>query len=594
MDRWPHIAAAIGLAASFVASAVADPSPAFGQRLCREVRVAFAPDCFRSNLQAPCNPRKNGAQLDLGPQIAIWVQSAQGQFVDTVMVTSLVGTRGLGNRPGRWSFPSAPRFPYGRRLSALPIWAFSRGQLYDLVVFQDGREAWLGFHESASSPDPYYCRPMTLAEVDVDAVSCPTAVFNSAKGRFDPHQKTPYPPRNDLAAFTDRDCDQAFAQDPRLCVRSAEAFAGVNDLDAVSRATPPFGQVHEVRRVLPGPLTPGPHVIRVEVNKEFDQNDFHRYAADPDPQLPESGIETNLGQPSVLFEVPIEIADQPAYASAMSITGYGAWDGRDGRIHPPDDTISRSPGSGEGRLMAVADPWSGGHPPARVHVSTVGCDLAVPGQPSDGGLASPCVPPSPPHQMVAGAIGPTTATFTFFHGGDANGAVAEYLVRYREGDRLDDADFLQAIPAPTVLPGSPGSEASIHLTSLKPLTRYVLAVQAISGCGAKASLVAAAFETKPVVYAQLSGCFVATAALGTPLAPELPVLRGLRDRVLASGRVGGALVETYYRAAPPLADVIADSPVAGALARAALAPLFHLTRSITKPETDIGRPARSR
>ena len=47
------------------------------------------------------------------------------------MVTSAVAIHGIGNRPGRWDMRSGPRFPYGRRQMALPIWAHARGQLYD-------------------------------------------------------------------------------------------------------------------------------------------------------------------------------------------------------------------------------------------------------------------------------------------------------------------------------------------------------------------------------------------------------------------------------------------------------------------------------
>lgn len=147
--------------------------------LCREVRVVVQPDCFRPNLAAQCNKRKTGSQLDLGPQIAIWVTDASGRFVDDVMVTALTGTRGIGNRPGRTDFRSAPRFPYGRRPYVLPVWAWARGKLYDSVAIQDGKEDGLGFHESVSSPDPYYCRPMGLNEVDVDAITCPTALTST-------------------------------------------------------------------------------------------------------------------------------------------------------------------------------------------------------------------------------------------------------------------------------------------------------------------------------------------------------------------------------------------------------------------------------
>lgn len=58
-------------------------------------------------------------------QMAIWLTDKQGTFVDTVYVTRKVAKKGLGNRRGglddKWG---------GARLSALPVWAYSRGVDY--------------------------------------------------------------------------------------------------------------------------------------------------------------------------------------------------------------------------------------------------------------------------------------------------------------------------------------------------------------------------------------------------------------------------------------------------------------------------------
>lgn len=76
-----------------------------------------------------------------------------------------------------------------------------------------------------------------------------------------------------------------------------------------------------------------------------------------------------------------------------------------------------------------------------------------------------------------------------------------------------------------------------------------------------------------------SKCFVATAAYGSALAPEVAALRSFRDGVLLRRRLGRAFVRLYYAASPPLARWIESRPVARSAARTFfLAPLLILLR----------------
>ncbi len=56
-----------------------------------------------------------------------------------------------------------------------------------------------------------------------------------------------------------------------------------------------------------------------------------------------------------------------------------------------------------------------------------------------------------------------------------------------------------------------------------------------------------------------SGCYISTAAYGSPLAPELDTLRGFRDRVLLPTGPGRLLVDHYRRTAPAIAERLEDS-----------------------------------
>jgi hypothetical protein len=62
-------------------------------------------------------------------------------------------------------------------------------------------------------------------------------------------------------------------------------------------------------------------------------------------------------------------------------------------------------------------------------------------------------------------------------------------------------------------------------------------------------------------------CFVATAAYGSNLAPEVATLRRLRDTRLRENRLGHWAIRVYERCSPPLADWLAGRPLARSLVR---------------------------
>jgi len=70
------------------------------------------------------------------------------------------------------------------------------------------------------------------------------------------------------------------------------------------------------------------------------------------------------------------------------------------------------------------------------------------------------------------------------------------------------------------------------------------------------------------------GCFIATAAFGSPVEPHVTILRKFRDRFLFSNGIGKRFVRIYYIHSPPLADSIAKHESLKALVRLSLIPVL--------------------
>lgn len=83
-------------------------------------------------------------------------------------------------------------------------------------------------------------------------------------------------------------------------------------------------------------------------------------------------------------------------------------------------------------------------------------------------------------------------------------------------------------------------------------------------------------NAKPVA----AGCFIATAAYGSPMASDVRYLRAFRDEFLMTHAPGRAFVAGYYWASPPLAGFIRQNDFLRGLVRTDLAPLVLLSKAV--------------
>ena len=184
--------------------------------------------------------------MDFGPQIAVWLQDGSRKVRRHALRHQRHGQyEGSPTVPGRWDFLSGPLFPYGKRVMSLPIWAHARGKTYATVMMQEAicevggptfqGESCLGYHESYSSEELYFCRPLQQGEAQVRHRRLPStrspapACFHSEKGNL-PATRCPTTRR----AVTSRASACTDSEDP-------PTYAAINDLDAVAAATPGYG-----------------------------------------------------------------------------------------------------------------------------------------------------------------------------------------------------------------------------------------------------------------------------------------------------------------------------------------------------------------
>jgi hypothetical protein len=470
----------------------------------------------------------------------------------------------------------------------------------------------------------------------LDAISC-ASPFNSDKGRFlnaqdlkagyaEPvtiggqHGTFPlsltslYPPRRDVtpckydnpyqACGTSRTCydhtditgyggkvsnypgydDAVTGATPQKGWGFAEAARrAMPDIDAVTMATPPSDQ-QDVLFSIPDDWAQGDYVAWLEINTEGDYNNAFNESIYPTPgdaSKWDSWALTNgyayRGQPSVVFSVPFTLGASGTFVAGRAV-GYGSVDGLapDAAVmHAMDSSISDDPiaarGSGADRLLMPPAPDE------QVRLAIEVRDLEfcanhLPPEMPAGLTVAPVDDPKHSHEW--GRIHFVAPAHEL--------PIAKYEVRTSTDDDII-ADFTHGQPAlaasrkeealmvPVNAPT--GDSVSVDFGGLKQTTHYWVAVRAVDVCNRVGPPAIAELTTTKTSYTQLSGCFVATAAWGSAMGPEVSAMRLVRDRLRAESSLFAVATELYARSGPAAADVLRRSDLVRALARQLIGPL---------------------
>ena len=126
-----------------------------------------------------------------------------------------------------------------------------------------------------------------------------------------------------------------------------------------------------------------------------------------------------------------------------------------------------------------------------------------------------------------------------------------------------------------------GNRTDCVIPGLDAGTTYFLACTAYSATGDESNFSGEIVYATEEASSGASGssgssrCFIATAAFGSGLAPEVLTLREFRDRYLLTNGPGQAFVDWYYRVSPPVAAFIAEHESLKTAVRWGLTPVVY-------------------
>ncbi|MBU4312720.1 MAG: hypothetical protein KJ706_08390 [Candidatus Omnitrophica bacterium] len=165
----------------------------------------------------------------------------------------------------------------------------------------------------------------------------------------------------------------------------------------------------------------------------------------------------------------------------------------------------------------------------------------------------------------------TTSNFALTFNEMDSGNLAIKLVLIKVGGGYDEQDVILDSPSVTS-----------QITNFGTSATYSKVVVIIMNTSSSQNGEIFSIDTSKEVLSSPSngggdGCFIATAAYGSPMEPHVKVLRDFRDRFLLTNSVGKALVGLYHTYSPSVADFIARHDTVCLLVRWSFLPLVGMS-----------------
>jgi hypothetical protein len=392
-------------------------------------------------------------------------------------------------------------------------------------------------------------------------------------------------------------------------------FSELNDLDAVTAATPVGNSPEYVATIIPGEATGGPLTAWIEVSLEHDENASFQFDRENDhfvdPSLSSYGVEY-LGQPSVVYKVTFDPRDE-GFVGTQEFAGFGDWDGKSGTVHPPDATISTTNGSGADRLKLYTlngetfrfGVYSYGEEPVDPTGDTAedsgdtGAASEESGDPDDSGADDEgdddgnigdsgwghceSVDLAPPEGMALEGMSFDKIRVHYTIPAQPDPEFELYKVRMFSlaGETaLTEENVSSAIEHPVSVDGvRPGEPAVVEIAELFGNYTYQIGVAYEDRCGNSSPLATAGLTTAAQKFQTVEGvCFLATAGFGAAWTAQVQALRWFRDAYLRVSPIGTDVVRFYYTYSPPLAGVIREQPLLRGMVRVVLQPVSDAAR----------------